>query len=111
MLGASPKIRLSIIKYIISFQIFLIHDMLGSNISSFSLLLMTGNLGFCDAKIVGIQMVEQSLSILVPISPLSICAYGTLLNNPYVSIFPLSICARGTLLSFIFSTTHFGTLL
>ena len=47
------KIKLFIIKYVISFQVFLIHDMLSSDISSFSLLLMMENLGFCDARIVG----------------------------------------------------------
>ena len=42
--------------YYISFQFFLIHDMLGNNISSFSLLLMTGSLEFfyVKCKIVGL---------------------------------------------------------
>ena len=46
------KINLFIIKYVISFQFFFIHDMLSSDISSFSLLLMMENLGFGDARIV-----------------------------------------------------------
>ena len=45
------KIKLFIIKYVISFKFLLIHDMLSSDISSFSLLLMMKNLGFCDARI------------------------------------------------------------
>ena len=47
------KINLFIIKYVISYQFFFIHDMLSSDISSFSLLLMVENLGFCDVRIVG----------------------------------------------------------
>ena len=54
------KIKLSIIKYVISFQLLLSHDMLSSDISSFSLLLITGNLRFCGASNVGMQLRWQS---------------------------------------------------
>ena len=53
------KIKLYIIKYIFYFQFSLIHDMLSSDISSFSLLLMTENLGYLA------QMVERSEKLFV----------------------------------------------
>ena len=59
VLGSLPSIskeKLSIIKIYYYFSIFSYYDIMIKGSFSFSLLLMTGHLGFCDVRIVGMQI-------------------------------------------------------